>query len=415
MNENNKVVDLSKLKIQKPKLSTIRLNNKHFNQGFHFKSISKDKINFLIEYTNNDSLASENKSQSTATDSPLFIQETTKELNMSEISNQGESIKYLNDFANAVLSQDKANYIHNLRHCLNFELYNQHSLFIQSNLNFYDNMLEYFDSIILGLPPKDSSFSILADWFEATRNEQFYDVTNSNVFSDPLSSCIAKEYIMLELISVNLHLLILNKVQDFMCPLIVKFFSQIRILFNLFKYNYTYMCRIGLSLQVFSSIFKLVEIKGELDMAHVNSNNKDIKKAIKCLFKLIKEQMILDESESFCLKHLKYLFYNFQKEYYFDLKLYSYNVYLFSGVFLSPESELERSYPISKVNDNREDAPALSQGNRFSCEVLVPFLNQPDPTKSYYLILDLDETLVHSISVIYLNSYIYFRGLKRIM
>lgn len=398
MNENNKVVDFSKVCFQMPKSQLRKQNNlKHSKRGSHFSSISKNKLNFLIEFNNNQFESSPygilpETNQSSVNES-AFIPESI-ELNKSKerahINCPEGSDLIFND--KNILHQT-----HKLRPIINFENYNQQSNMISYNLKYYNNMLEYFDSIIL-MSPKGSSFSILADWFEASRNEKFYNVENKKIYVDSLTSCIAKEYIMLELISINLHLLILNKVQDFNSNLIVKFYSQMRTIFNLLKYNYTYICRIGLSSEVFSTIFKLVEVKGELDMAYINCNNKDIKKIIKSIFKLIKVQMVLDESETFCLKHLKYLMCNFQNEFYNDLKEYSYNVYLFSGVFLTNECEFERSYSISKVNNNREDAPERSKSSS-SNQYFSPFLSQPDPVKGYYLILDLDETLVHCINV----------------
>lgn len=402
MNENNKVIDFTKVCFKKINCNSNKTSNlKHKKQDSQYRSISKNNQNFLIEFKNtqviNMTEEGENSNNRSFNKQESLLDLSNSSLLDSIDSPTAEATTKIELPDKLSLQKVEASNKSFLKPIINFKHYEKSQTFINSTNCFYDHMLDYFDNII-SKSLKKSSFSIISDWFECTKGENFYDVESHQIYSNSLFCCIIKEFIMFELISINLHLLILNKVHDFSGCLILDFYTHMRNLFSLLKYNFTYICRIGLSLSVFTSIFKNTVVKGEPDIAHVNSCNKEIKNILKSIIKLVKKNVILDENESFCFKHLKYLLKCFQNEFYYDLKEYSYNVYLFSGVFLGNESQLEKSYSISKVNDSRED-PALSMSYLLHNQVTVPFLSKSVISKSYFLILDLDETLVHCINV----------------
>lgn len=403
MNENNRIVDFSKVRIVKPESKPPISNQANRKRKTsHFKSISKNQFNFLIEYKKteieNNSFnisASECQEQDKRMIFPIkeFPQDSNSTIlsyhvNCSNFSFEAEDLQKSKDEVGRLPLNEPQLII------INFEHYEKNSEFLHFMQSFYQKLLAYFDNIISD-QCTESSFSLIADWFEVSKNETFYNVNSNKIYLDPLNCAIVKEYIMLELISINLHLLILNKVQEFSSTSLKDFYTSMRDLFRFFYDSFVCICKLGMNSNSYQLQFLNNGHNAEYDMTFISSNSKEVKKTIRVITRLIKENLNLNESETYCYKHLKSLFKSFLNEYYDDLKTYSYNVYLFSGLFVNSENDNEKSYCISNVTDNKEDTWSSSS---YSNLPPVPFLTQPSH-KPYTIVVDLDETLIHCVNV----------------
>ena len=349
------------------------INKKHT----HFKTISKNNINFLIEYdvSNNDSAS------------------------MFSFQNKDIHISNINDtnIPNITTQSNKIDrFYNNSKQNINFDIYNNNPSFLRFLKQFLTSMIT-FNSDLLNGKNEISSYHLISEWFEQSKKEHYYSIEQNIIYKEETSRIIIKEFFILEIIGINLHLLVLNKVMDFPLNFIERFFSLLKDLFLKFYNNFIIICVLGLS----DTILDLLFIKDEInplkynDIILINSNNKEIRKLIGKMTKLIKDYLILNDNEIYCYKHLKSIYKCFYNEFYHDLKEYSYSVYLFNDSFLETNNNLEQTYSISNIINTREEqlnSPSM-------LKIKYPFLEYKIPVKDYTLVLDLDETLIHCISV----------------
>lgn len=386
MNENNKVVDFTKLKVMRSKVvDNDRLNLKRYASSALFLNTSSKTKSSTINHQNS---RSSKILKHTKTSSSFQIDA------IKTLSTEAESTLPNTPYDNASLLIE-----HSVLKSRNLDL---KSNFLWNQSQFYCKMLEYFDHIIYK-SIKKSSFRMIADWFEFSKNERFYDVDSDNVYADPVENCIIKEYFMLELIIIDLHLLLLNKLHDFSETMLKEFYSIMKVLFGKFQSNFNFIYRIGPSSKGFQGLL-ISETKSIEKFAFVISNNKDIKFLIKKLVGLIKENVLFSKRENFGYKRLKMLSKCYYDESYFNLKVYSYNVYLFNGIFFDPLFKPEGSlYNLSSVERANEKLQGSVFGEKFKPN--APFLSQQNRIYKYTLVLDLDETLIHCIKVSFLINF----------
>jgi hypothetical protein len=361
----------------------------------HFKSISKQSMNFLFQYQEEDVPKTPRSENSQLTIS-LKTDDKKKQTNVSVLSDFSCSVDDEKQLKSPLTPLSS-------RKNLNFRKYDENPNLIVKIEKTYSTLIEFFTKLTQGIN-EISSFEIIYEWFEQTRGEEFYSVEVDSVYKESLSRIIVKEFFMLELIAINLHLFVLNKVIEFPDGFIQAFYSQMKLLFEKLYENFCILCHIGLSNTVFTLVFmnKKDSQATKRDFASVNNINKDIRNNIGKVTKIMKKSFDMNDSETFCYKHLKSVFKNFYNEFYQDFKEYSYNVYLYNGIFLSSNDSLfEESYCISNAMENSKDETLTVSSTSL---VSYPYLPEISPNFTYTLVVDLDETLLHCIKVI---SYIY--------
>lgn len=351
------------------------INKKHT----HFKTISKNNINFLIEYD---------------------VTDNNESASMFSFQNKNIHISNINDtyLPNTTTQSNKIDRVNNSKSSINFDIYNNNPAFLLFLKQFLSSMIT-FNSDLLNGKNEISSYHLISEWFECSKKEHYYNIEQNIIYKEETCRIIIKEFFILELIGINLHLLVLNKVIDFPLNFIERFFSLLKELFLKFYDNFIILCALGLSEEILDVLFSKDNIKPLKfnDIILVNSNNKEIRKLIGKMTKLIKDYLTLNDNEIYCYKHLKSIYKCFYNEFYHDLKEYSYSVYLFNDSFLETNNNLEQTYSISNIINTRDE-----QLNS-PCKIKYPFLESKLSNKEYTLVLDLDETLIHCISVRLIN------------